>query len=303
MESKLFRLTFGLISAGTLAALTAIAATAGSNPTPVAAGDLTCQACHESIHLTWESGGHSQATANEAFRSAWEDSGQPPECLACHTTNYDPGTHTWEAEGVACQACHGPAPANHPQEPMPTDRTAGACGECHTDIAFAFQVSRHKEVDLACVACHDPHGADLKTVDSGSLCAGCHQERASNFAHSAHSEVGLTCADCHLAQVAGTVEGTHTVRDHSFHVRLDTCTDCHAFQIHESGGVAPEGSVEAPGGDLASSGNASVMAEPSPVGPLGFAVLAGLVGMAGGMVLAPWLERWYQRVRRDSKGA
>lgn len=301
MTSKMFQLTFGLLAAGALAGLSAMAAAARSGSPPAQAGDLTCQACHESIHSSWEDGSHGQATADRAFRAAWEESGQPPECLACHTTNYDPVDNTWEAEGVACQACHSPAPADHPQAPMPIDRAAGACAKCHTDTAFEFQVSRHREVDLACVACHDPHGAALKAADSGSLCAACHQERASNFTHSAHSEVGLTCADCHLAPGTSSAPGTHAVRDHSFHVRLDTCTGCHAFQIHEAG-TAPREGGEAVIVDPMLAGNAPVAAEPSPVSPLGFTVLAGLVGMAGGMVLAPWLERWYQHLRRDGKG-
>ena len=45
---------------------------------------------------------------------------------------------------------------------------------------------------------------------------------------------------------------------------------------------------------------ASVMPEPDPVSPMGFSCLAGLIGLAGGMVLAPWLERWYRRtVKHD----
>ena len=31
---------------------------------------------------------------------------------------------------------------------------------------------------------------------------------------------------------------------------------------------------------------------------MGFAVVAGLVGMAGGMILSPWLERWYRKLNR-----
>jgi len=42
---------------------------------------------------------------------------------------------------------------------------------------------------------------------------------------------------------------------------------------------------------------------PNPVSPFGFAVVAGLIGMTGGMILAPWLERWYRRIRRhDQRG-
>jgi hypothetical protein len=28
---------------------------------------------------------------------------------------------------------------------------------------------------------------------------------------------------------------------------------------------------------------------------MGFSAIASLIGLAGGMVLAPWLERWYHR--------
>lgn len=41
---------------------------------------------------------------------------------------------------------------------------------------------------------------------------------------------------------------------------------------------------------------AGVMSEPKPVNPFGFAVLAGLIGLAVGMVLSPWLENVYHRL-------
>jgi hypothetical protein len=45
---------------------------------------------------------------------------------------------------------------------------------------------------------------------------------------------------------------------------------------------------------------ASVTPVPDPVSPVGFSLMAGLIGLAGGMVLAPWLERWYHRnVKHD----
>jgi hypothetical protein len=40
----------------------------------------------------------------------------------------------------------------------------------------------------------------------------------------------------------------------------------------------------------------SVIATPQPVSPIGFALLAGLVGLAGGVVLAPWIERFQNRL-------
>jgi hypothetical protein len=38
------------------------------------------------------------------------------------------------------------------------------------------------------------------------------------------------------------------------------------------------------------------MAAPQPVSPIGFGLLAGLVGLAAGVVLAPWIERFQHRL-------
>ena len=41
--------------------------------------------------------------------------------------------------------------------------------------------------------------------------------------------------------------------------------------------------------------------KPEAVSPLGFSAMAGLIGLAGGMVLAPWLERWYRRTVKQNR--
>ena len=46
---------------------------------------------------------------------------------------------------------------------------------------------------------------------------------------------------------------------------------------------------------------ASVTPEPGPVSPVGFAGLAALIGLAAGMVLAPWLERFYQHAVKHNE--
>jgi hypothetical protein len=46
---------------------------------------------------------------------------------------------------------------------------------------------------------------------------------------------------------------------------------------------------------------ASVTPEPDPVSPMGFSAMAGFIGLAGGMVLAPWLERWYHRTVKHQR--
>ena len=45
----------------------------------------------------------------------------------------------------------------------------------------------------------------------------------------------------------------------------------------------------------------SVTPEPEPVSPMGFSAMAGMIGLAGGMVLAPWLERWFHRSVKQNK--
>jgi predicted CXXCH cytochrome family protein len=310
MKRWFLRLAIGAAIAVPAMLLTG-AAMAGPEASPPPAGDLTCRACHQDTYTSWADGSHGHAADSAAYLEDWNSRGQPRECLACHTTGYDPDADTSVAEGVTCEACHSPIPADHPNEPMPSDRSGALCGTCHTETLFEWQVSKHREVNLACVACHDPHATTTLGTEEGTesseLCASCHRERASNFAHSAHSQVGLTCADCHLGPTDTQAGEGHATRDHSFNVRLTTCNACHAYQMHDPVEVHPDrptptpapAAVE-PSGPLPSGMDALlVSSEPSPVSPIGFAALSGLVGMASGMILAPWLERFYHRIRSD----
>jgi hypothetical protein len=96
-----------------------------------------------------------------------------------------------------------------------------------------------------------------------------------------------------------TAEQTaHTVPDHSFNANLASCNTCHAQQMHSPTEALTTGSevntnltTEQPAAEIKL---ASVTPEPDAVSPIGFSVLAGMIGLAGGMVLAPWLERWYR---------
>jgi hypothetical protein len=47
---------------------------------------------------------------------------------------------------------------------------------------------------------------------------------------------------------------------------------------------------------------AGLTATPMPVSPIGYAGLAALVGLAAGMVLAPWLEKWYRKLGKKQHG-
>jgi hypothetical protein len=52
--------------------------------------------------------------------------------------------------------------------------------------------------------------------------------------------------------------------------------------------------------ELTAADNDMVTAEPKPVGPFGFSTLAGLVGLAFGIVIAPWIERLYRHGNRKN---
>lgn len=259
-----------------------------------------CSVCHPNSYDTWRAGAHGQAVSAPAFKEAWVAQGSPERCLSCHATGYDAATGAFVSEGVTCAACHSPVPDDHPDEPMPVNRAASACGACHTETLFEWQVSRHRQNDLTCAACHDPHAARLKAASPSELCGACHRERAQNFNHTAHSEQGLTCADCHLAPLDNPVEEGHAARDHSFNVRLSTCNECHSYQMHDPGTVHEqqpeptatpihlEGSVDVIG----------VTLEPEQTSPAGFVLLAGVLGFGLGVVLTPWIERGYRRLIR-----
>jgi hypothetical protein len=65
--------------------------------------------------------------------------------------------------------------------------------------------------------------------------------------------------------------------------------------MHDPVQVHPESASSEQVEGLSSTEIALISDDPGNVNPLGFATVAGLVGMAAGMILSPWLERWYQR--------
>ncbi len=280
----------------------------------------SCIACHDDIYKSWLQGPHGQALADPIFAEAWNSQGKPGACLICHTTGYDPATGTSKSEGVSCEACHSPIPVNHPTDNMPVDNSPDLCGKCHSDPRFAtenWKLSAHYQRDMTCTMCHDQHSAGMKTIegaevstgDASALCANCHKGAMQNFPTSKHAEAGVTCVNCHLGfNVAGqdvsnaNFTEAHRAPDHNFMPTLATCNKCHANQMHSPGEAAAAAAIKieeiggtpTPKPTAAATAIPPVTNQPLPVGPLGFAVMAGLLGLAGGMVLAPWLERSYR---------
>ena len=314
IERFLIAIMFALLAAG----VTLIVASAqeGVPPAQATSGTSDCTTCHTEYQMTWESGAHGKAGSDPIFLDEWTKQGKPGACLVCHTTGYDPATATYKADGVTCEACHGPAPADHPKTPMPIDRSPDLCGRCHSDTRFGWQdwkVSTHYQRGMDCATCHDPHSASLKkmtaprgepakTDDVSALCITCHQEHSMNFPYTSHNQKGVTCVDCHVKHIENTDRAAHTVPDHSFNASLESCNTCHAEEMHsatEKSTISAAPAVTIPTSQEVEL--ASVTPEPAPVSPIGFSALAGLLGLAGGMVLAPWLERWYQRVVKHER--
>jgi len=309
IERFMIALMFALLAAGVTLVI-ASAKEGGKDTTAQFTSD--CVACHADYQMTWQSGAHGQAGDDPVFVADWTAQGKPGACLVCHTTGYDPATATYKESGVTCEACHGPALPDHPKTPMPVDRSTDLCGRCHSDTRFGWQdwkVSTHYQRGMDCATCHDPHSASLKTVtvsvdnstlptdEVSQLCINCHKEYSMDFSYTSHHQKGISCVDCHVKHIENDERTAHTVPDHSFNASLQSCNTCHAEQMHNSADATSTALTNVPvSAEHADEVKlASITPEPDPVSPVGFSVLAGLIGLAGGMVLAPWLERWYRR--------
>ena len=315
MTSRIERLLIALMFALLAAGVTLVIASAQGDVIPAAQSSSDCATCHTEFQMTWQNGAHGKAGSDPIFLDEWTKQGKPGACLVCHTTGYDPATATYKEDGVTCEACHGPAPADHPKTPMPVDRSTDMCGRCHSDTRFGWQdwkVSTHYQRGMDCATCHDPHSASLKKVsaprtseqsdDVSQLCINCHKESSMDFSYTAHAQKDISCVDCHVKHLENVDRTAHTVPDHSFNASLASCNTCHAQQMHSpTEAKTPEGTAPVSAEPAAEVPLAAVTPEPEPVGPMGFSALAGLIGLAGGMVLAPWLERWYHRTVKPNR--
>jgi predicted CXXCH cytochrome family protein len=180
------------------------------------------------------------------------------------------------------------------------------------DTTNEFDTSVHGQQDLTCVRCHNSHTTKLKKDTVEELCASCHQDLTHFYGHSTHAEEDVLCTDCHLQSMDGERDGPGH-RLHTFEVNLQTCTACHSEDMHtsEEADICSPEEIEksiADGLDLtpcteeeiAMAGlslpeDEALMSEPLSVNPLSFAIIGALVGMAAGLILAPWMETWFRR--------
>jgi predicted CXXCH cytochrome family protein len=272
MTNRLNRYVFALMLALVLAASSLIAVNAQTQtppPTVATTSSDSCATCHQEYYAAWQSGAHSKTRTEHVMQEASNcvachkniqngdmsvqsntampsqsqaSSGQSMQanaCTQCHVTGYNAATGKWRDDGVACEACHNPIPANHPEQDMPVNKTTDLCRTCHSEARFGWdewKVSVHFQNNIVCTTCHDSHSTSFKLstlsdADASVLCQNCHKDVASDAQHSAHSVAGVTCIKCHLGEKKGP-DVFHQVPDHSFQPKLETCNACHAQEIH-----------------------------------------------------------------------
>jgi predicted CXXCH cytochrome family protein len=278
MISRFERLLIALIFALTAAGITLVIASAQEeNPPAAQAASFDCATCHTDSQATWEDGPHGKS------------------------------------ELATCETCHESAPADHPKSPMSIDRSSDLCIRCHSDDRFGvddWNASKHNQLGMDCATCHEPHSTSLKKVtgprdavpttdEISELCINCHKEHSMTFSYTSHNQRGVSCVDCHVKNFGEPT--ANTIPDHSFNASLASCNTCHSQQMHSSTEAkAPEGDA-VPVAANAEVPAVSITPEPAPVSPMGFSAMAGIIGLAGGMVLAPWLERWFHRTLKQNK--
>ncbi|ADN75568.1 decaheme c-type cytochrome, DmsE family [Ferrimonas balearica DSM 9799] len=173
-----------------------------SNPaSPMAPGQLQCEACHGPQGNHNRGGKEPMITFGPDSRVS--ASAQNSVCLSCHSGDDRLAWHgsTHDIEEVACSSCHNVHAA---QDPSRDKLQAQAnCTDCHRQqFAQMQQRSSHpmRTGQITCVDCHNPHGslndAMLSQVSVNDNCYACHAEKRGPLLWE-HAPVSDNCAACH----------------------------------------------------------------------------------------------------------
>lgn len=190
--------------------------------------------------------------AEKKWTTAMTDAVVPYTCGACHTSGYSPTGNqggkpgivgTWVENGVVCETCHGPgsghATAGGDPAKISIDRSAAACGRCHSvapldeiPVEGGFvrtgaqlnEISKSPHFWSDCVECHSPHE---KTP--APKCADCHSSVAESFDGSPVASTGMSCVGCHMPKVAKSAREFNAnfadSRTHIFRINTDPAAE------------------------------------------------------------------------------
>lgn len=193
---------------------------------------MRCRECHPQQFDAWTGTTHANASFDPIFQVYLQQAEQPGECLSCHTTGYDTTTGQFVLAGVSCEACHGPYRSAHPNQTMMIAGDETLCGACHRSTLAEWRISRHGQVGVNCIQCHEVHSQKTRAaVATNALCAGCHIDHTGDEIHATHLAADVHCVDCHRSapgrsDAESAVSG-QAVTGHSFTVQLSLCSTCH----------------------------------------------------------------------------
>jgi hypothetical protein len=173
--------------------------------------------------------GHYRADAVEEIAALPVVYAGAKACGDCHDdiVSLKGGSHH---QGVACEACHGPAAAHteNPDEVKPQiPQGRGHCPICHgynpsRPSGFPQIMPDRHNPGRPCIACHNPHSPTLPSAPEE--CAACHREIANDKMVSPHTM--LACAQCHTVPVehltSPRIARAEKPTDKS------TCAQCHS---------------------------------------------------------------------------
>lgn len=193
-----------------------------------------CQECHLDVASHWQDSAHAHAYDDPVFQEQWLGLGEPTECLACHTTNFQPATGEFDEEGVSCEGCHGEVTAEHPPAPVPILADTEYCGTCHTTTLGEWHQSNHASQEIGCMDCHDPHSQQALFAEPDEMCINCHKDSMGDYLEDLHIQEGIGCVDCHALVVPPEVAPIDGIvpTGHSFTLTPATCVACHTDTLH-----------------------------------------------------------------------
>jgi len=170
---------------------------------------------------------------------AAEPSQDTDGCVECHAVAYAPWSQSKHGVGnVSCLVCHKLSEGTgvHPDIKYTVEGEDVTCMVCHTnvagmDVAGQVQASKHGEVGLACITCHEPHSqGPVLASGSAIVCDNCHKNEMKAAEKSTHHAAGLNCINCHMGE-----ERSHTLK-----VGGETCGSCHN-DIHSANRILTSG--------------------------------------------------------------
>ncbi len=193
-------------------------------PTPIAAQNAACLACHQGDErLHWQGSAHDLGEVGcvgchdaHAIEDPMLDTHTQTEaCVACHSTQraelLRPSSHPLLEGKMACSDCHAPHGSSGPA--LLTQPTLNeTCYTCHAELRGPF-LWEHAPVREDCSLCHRPHGSvhpALLLSRGPWLCQQCHDAQfhpstaysgtglpGETLPSGAQSLLGKNCMNCH----------------------------------------------------------------------------------------------------------